>query len=1046
MAGFQLQLNIGNHPCSWGVDYAGCPTNPPWEKVIECISKSGYAGTELGPVGYYDPERLEEKLTSLNLQLTAGNIFEELHDPAKVPAILEKVHTSCRTLKKFGAKYFVIVPHVCEEKIATCGRSADAPRLPQAQWDKFMAAIIQVAEITKTYGIQCTLHPHAGCWIEYEDEIDKAMADLPADLVKICFDTGHFTYAGMDAVAKFKQFASRIPYMHFKQIDGSVLKHLIKTKGGFWDGIKQGVFCPLATGLVDFPNLLRAMKDVGYSGWATVEQDADVTVPDAEARLMRPFECCKLNVAYLRSLGVVDPSQGSAGIAYTGRFDGSESKHASPAMAALSGRTGAESDPTGLPTSTKWSVLSSRVEGLVAELSQVVGNQDAYCVSQSKCEGPAMQAVREKMLSTDWGKAWAEKQTMFSYGEEMSTDPLEAMLLKQLVFMCAPRRVLEIGMFVGYGSVSMLEGSSTTQVVSLEIDPYLPPWLRSCLTAAGKGDFCKRHEIMVGPALDSLPKLTGQFDMVFVDANKAEYKRYVELILENKLLAEGGVIVCDNILYNGYPYVHPHFDAQPARRGFGDALKVFNQWVADHPQLEQVVLPIRDGISLIRQRGATAGRPAAKAGNLVQHQDTWKIMKDGESIPAGALVSDCRIDATDSEYATKGDGSRAWMSKSLISFDYRVVEVPRGKLLDPTCDALVFGHLAYGSPERVEASKKPQRRLIVIDETVDKLYGEKVRNYFESRGVTHEILRLPLVEETKNMEMTLKVCEKMKKFNIDRRTEPVIAIGGGVCMDVVGLAASLFRRRTPYIRVPTTALGYVDASVGAKNGCNFMGSKNRLGTYVPPCAALLDSSFFKTQDRREVANSLGEMSKMALMKSEELCNLLRENGKRLIETRFEPTDASDKVPARVLQLSIETMLEELAPNLWEHSLDRLVDFGHGVGQNLEMSALGTEDELMHGEAVACDMAYMAVLSNVLGFLTEAQRDSIHSMLRSCELPVHSPKFTREFFKEALEDRVQNSMGQRLPMPVGIGKARMVNNVSDADLEKAFVLWEKLCKK
>jgi 3-dehydroquinate synthase len=245
--------------------------------------------------------------------------------------------------------------------------------------------------------------------------------------------------------------------------------------------------------------------------------------------------------------------------------------------------------------------------------------------------------------------------------------------------------------------------------------------------------------------------------------------------------------------------------------------------------------------------------------------------------------------------------------------------------------------------------------------------------------------------------------------------------------------------------VPTTSLAYVDASVGAKNGCNFMGSKNRLGTYVPPVAALLDSSFFKTQQRREVSNSLGEMAKMAIMKSEELFHLLEKHGHRLVEGRFVPESASDDVPARVLRLSIQTMLEELAPNLWEHSLDRLVDFGHATGQNLEMSALGSDDMLMHGEAVACDMAYMSVLSNILGLITAEQRDAILNMLRACEVPIYSPCFTREFFKEALEDRVQNSMGQRLPMPVGIGKARMVNNVSDEDFESAFVQWEALCK-
>jgi caffeoyl-CoA O-methyltransferase len=212
-----------------------------------------------------------------------------------------------------------------------------------------------------------------------------------------------------------------------------------------------------------------------------------------------------------------------------------------------------------------------------------------------------MAAVREKMLSTPWGELWEKKQTMFSYGEEMSTDPLEAMLLKQLVFMARPRRVLEIGMFVGYGSVAMLEASLASHVVSLEIDPYLKGWLAECLQKEFP-DLAARHEVVVGPALASLPKLQGEFDMVFVDANKAEYKRYVELILEHKLLSPQGVIIADNVLYNGYPYAHQHFDSQPARRNFGNAIREFNQWVADHPRLEQVVLPIRDGVSIIRQR------------------------------------------------------------------------------------------------------------------------------------------------------------------------------------------------------------------------------------------------------------------------------------------------------------------------------------------------------------------------------------------------------------------------------------------------------------
>merc|ERR1719439_167241 len=142
---------------------------------------------------------------------------------------------------------------------------------------------------------------------------------------------------------------------------------------------------------------------------------------------------------------------------------------------------------------------------------------------------------------------------------------------------------------------------------------------------------------------------------------------------------------------------------------------------------------------------------------------------------------------------------------------------------------------------------------------------------------------------------------------------------------------------------------------------------------------------------------------MAIMKSPELFKLLEENGQRLIKDRFQSQNESDDVPARVLRLSIETMLEELAPNLWEDSLDRLVDFGHAVGQNLEMAALGTEYELMHGEAVACDMAYMTVLSHVLGNISATERDSILHMLRRCSVPVHNPLFDRKFFKEAMKD-------------------------------------------
>merc|ERR1719152_544179 len=99
---------------------------------------------------------------------------------------------------------------------------------------------------------------------------------------------------------------------------------------------------------------------------------------------------------------------------------------------------------------------------------------------------------------------------------------------------------------------------------------------------------------------------------------------------------------------------------------------------------------------------------------------------------------------------------------------------------------------------------------------------------------------------------------------------------------------------------------------------------------------------------------------------------------------------------------------------------------------------------MHGESVTCDMALSTCLSAQIGLISTAERDRTLSMLRGCQLPVWSPVMTYKLFTEAVGNRVKNSMGQRFPLPAGIGKGRIVNDVSDEDLQSAFALWEKLC--
>lgn len=212
-------------------------------------------------------------------------------------------------------------------------------------------------------------------------------------------------------------------------------------------------------------------------------------------------------------------------------------------------------------------------------------------------------------------------------------------------------------------------------------------------------------------------------------------------------------------------------------------------------------------------------------------------------------------------YESIEETGTSWTVVSPIVFTYKVTEAQN--LLDPCNDTLLLGHIT--DPQQVEdmkKSSKPLKRFVVVDQEVFKIYGSKLTEYLEANNVLYKILALPTTEENKSMEMALKIIEEVNTFSLDRRREPIIAMGGGVCLDIVGLAASLYRRRTPYIRVPTTLLSYIDASVGAKTGVNFANCKNKLGAYIPPTAVFLDLSFIKTIPRRHISNGLAEMLKV----------------------------------------------------------------------------------------------------------------------------------------------------------------------------------------
>ncbi|XP_063329274.1 2-epi-5-epi-valiolone synthase [Pelmatolapia mariae] len=423
--------------------------------------------------------------------------------------------------------------------------------------------------------------------------------------------------------------------------------------------------------------------------------------------------------------------------------------------------------------------------------------------------------------------------------------------------------------------------------------------------------------------------------------------------------------------------------------------------------------------------------------SLVRVKSTWKCQ-------LGKKINKDRVDSVSAAKICESvtEKGTTWTVISPIVFTYKVTETQG--LLDPGNDTLLLGHI--NDPQQLEdikKSNKPIRRFVVVDQAVFQIYGSKLTEYLEANDVSYKILALPTTEENKSMETALKILDEVNNFSLDRRTEPIIAIGGGVCLDIVGFAASLYRRRTPYIRVPTTLLSYIDASVGAKTGVNFANCKNKLGAYIPPAATFLDLSFIQTVSRRHISNGLAEILKMALMKHSGLFELLEKHGSMLLDTKFQIDNSvygcgTLKAASQATRIAIMTMLEELAPNLWEDDLDRLVDFGHLISPALEMKVLPS---LLHGEAVNIDMSYMVYVSEECGLLTEEEKQRIISCMVSLELPVWHQEFTMELIQNSLQDRLKHSGGLvRMPLPVGLGEAEIFNNTSYEILHRAYEKW------
>lgn len=284
-----MTLHIMSAPCCWGVDDVRNPHLPDWTQVLREASAAGYQGLELGPYGYMplDVERTGQALEQHGLRIVAGTIFDDLVSPANAASLLRQTHEICGLLRelprlpteagqRFAAPYLVVMDWGHEERDYAAGHADRAPRLTSADWARMVGHVRQIAELSwREYGIRTVIHPHAGGYIEFADEIEQILRDIPHEVAGLCLDTGHCYYAGMDPVATLLRHADRLDYVHFKDIDRKVYQRIMGQRIRFFEACAEGVMCPIGRGVLDYDGIRETLREIGYQGYITVEQERD---------------------------------------------------------------------------------------------------------------------------------------------------------------------------------------------------------------------------------------------------------------------------------------------------------------------------------------------------------------------------------------------------------------------------------------------------------------------------------------------------------------------------------------------------------------------------------------------------------------------------------------------------------------------------------------------------------------------------------------------------------------------------------------------------
>lgn len=308
-----------------------------------------------------------------------------------------------------------------------------------------------------------------------------------------------------------------------------------------------------------------------------------------------------------------------------------------------------------------------------------------------------------------------------------------------------------------------------------------------------------------------------------------------------------------------------------------------------------------------------------------------------------------------------------------------------------------------------------RRAVAVTDSRVRELHGARLPR-LESFDITAS-------ESEKTLESVTGIYDRFLESGVDRSTV-IVAIGGGVTLDIAGFAASTFLRGLPMVYVPTTLLAQADAAVGGKNGVNHRGYKNMAGVFAQPERVVCDHSLLATLDAGDRRNGLVEIIKHAVIGDEALFGFLEDHASEMMAL-----DGAFIRRAVYASLSVKTAI--VYRDEREGGLRRKLNLGHTIGHALEKVY-----HIPHGDAVGIGLGFAARLSNRLGRLSNAGTRRILDLLDRLEPPA-APSGQREALREAIgKDKKREGSKIHFVLPEAIGRC-VIEEIPVRQLEEAI---------